>query len=59
MGYEDMYFYSVYASKYNKETLITLKEEFTFLEMNIHKQFVESQEDLEVEARRQVAEGNK
>ena len=54
-----MWFYSVYVSKFNKESLLTLKYDFTFLEMNIHKQFVESQEDLESEAKRLAAEGSR
>lgn len=38
---------------------MTMKYEFTFLEMNLHKQFIESQEDLETEIKREAAEGRK
>ena len=45
-----MVIYPVYSSKYNKETIITLKEVFTLDEFMAHKEFITISEDLEAEA---------
>lgn len=45
-----MIFYMVYGSKYNKETLGTLKDVFTFQEFNYHREYILIQEDLEAES---------
>lgn len=56
MDDSDFVFYSIYASKYNRETLQTLKYEFTYLELRTHKEFIEAQEDLEAEATKNALE---
>lgn len=46
----NLFFYSVYASEFNKETIQTLKREFTLPAFLDHKQFIEIQEDLRQES---------
>ena len=44
-----MFLYSLYGSKFNKETLLSLQYEFTVPELIIHQEYLAIQEALEAE----------
>ena len=52
-------FYSIYVSKHNRESMLTLKDTFTVEEFMKHKEFITICEDLEEESYKQARDTRK